>query len=108
VQEIAGEVFCLRCALARLFPETRVLDQRHLPVLRTDEGEVITLLDGDVTQAALAKKGCAGRRVVLTARFYPRQELAEVLTVRVIGPSSGLPSRDAVARAAAHAGSSPR
>jgi hypothetical protein len=108
VQELTGEVFCLRCALARLFPETRVLDQRHLPVLRTDEGEVITLLDGDVTQAALAKRGCAGRRVVLTARFYPEQELAEVLAVRAIGPSSGPPPRDAVARAAAHARSSPR
>lgn len=108
VQEIAGEVFCLRCALTRLFPDTRVLDQRHLPVLRTDEGEVITLLDGDVTQAALAKKGCAGRRAVLTVRFYPRQELAEVLSVRVIGPSSGLPPREAVFAAAARAGSSPR
>lgn len=108
VQEISGEVFCLRCALAQLFPETPVLDQRHLPVLRTDEGEVITLLDGEVTQAALAKKGCTGRRVVLTVRFYPRQELAEVLSVRATGPSSGLPPRDAVARAAAQAGSSPR
>jgi anti-sigma factor RsiW len=108
VQDIAGEVFCLRCALTRLFPETPVLDPRHLPILRTDEGEVITLLDGDVTQAALAKKGCAGRRVVLTVRFYPRQELAEVLAVRTIGPSSGLPPRDAVALAAVHAGSSPR
>jgi hypothetical protein len=108
VQEISGEVFCLRCALARLFPETPVLDPRHLPVLRTDEGEVITLLDGEVTQAALAKKGCAGRRVVLTVRFYPRQELAEVLSARAIGFSSGLPPRDAVVAAAARAGSSPR
>ena len=108
VQEIAGEVFCLRCALARLFPQTRVLDPRHLPVLRTDEGEVITLLDGNVTQAALARKGCAGRRVVLTVRFYSRQELAEVLSVRVIGPSSGRPPPDAVFEAAAQAGSSPR
>ncbi len=108
VQKMAGEVFCLRCALARLFPETPVLDPRHLPVLRTDEGEVITLLDGDVTQAALARKGCAGRRVVLTVRFYPKQELAEVLAVRASGPSSGLPPRDAVALAGAHAGSSLR
>lgn len=108
VQEIAGEVFCLRCALTRLFPDTLVLDQRHLPVLRTDEGAVITLLDGDVTRAALARKGCAGRRVVLTVRFYPRQELAEVLSVRVIGPSSGSPPPDAVFAAAARAGSSPR
>jgi hypothetical protein len=108
VQEIAGEVFCLRCALTRLFPDTRVLDQRHLPVLRTDEGEVITLLDGDVTQAALARKGCAGRRVVLTVRFYAKQEIAEVLSVRAIGPSAGLPPREAVFAAAARAGSSPR
>ena len=93
VREVTGEVFCLRCALARLFPDTRVLDERHLPVLRTDDGEVITLLDGAVTQAALARKGCAGRRVALTVRFYPRQELAEVLSVRAIGPSSGLPPR---------------
>ncbi len=108
VQEIAGEVFCLRCALTRLFPDTRVLDERHLPVLRTDEGEVITLLDGDVTQAALAKKGCAGRRVALTVRFYAKQELAEVLSVRTIGPSAGLPPPEAVFAAAARAGASPR
>ncbi|MBK8596829.1 MAG: zf-HC2 domain-containing protein [Holophagales bacterium] len=108
VQEVAGEVFCLRCALSRLFPETPVLDERHLPILRTDDGEVITLLDGDVTQAALARKGCAGRRVVLTVRFYPGQELAEVLTVRSAGPSAGLPPRAAVVRASALAGSSPR
>ncbi len=77
-------------------------------MLRTDEGEVITLLDGDVTQAALAKKGCAGRRVVLTVRFYPKQELAEVLSVRAIGPSAGLPPREAVFAAAARADASPR
>ncbi len=108
VQEVAGEVFCLRCALSRLFPQTPVLDPRHLPVLRTDEGEVITLLDGAVTQAALARKGCAGRRVVLTVRLYPGQELAEVLSVRSTGPSAGLPPRDAVVRASALAGASPR
>lgn len=107
VQEVRGEVFCLRCALTRLFPETPVQDPRHLPVLRTDEGEVITLLDGDVTQATLARKGCAGRRVVLTVRLYPGQEIAEVLSVRTIGPSAGLPSPDAVFAAAASAGSSP-
>ena len=82
------------------------MDQQHLPVLRTDAGEVITLLDGAVTQAALAREGCAGRRVVLTVRFYPRQELAEVLSVRAFGPSSGLPPRAAVVRAATQAGSS--
>jgi len=108
VREVAGEVFCLRCALARLFPETRVLDPRHLPVLRTDEGEVITLLDGAVTWAVLAKKGCAARRVVLTVRFYPRQELAEVLSVREAGPFSRLTPGDAVGLAAARSGSSPR
>ena len=103
-----GEVFCLRCALARLFPERRVLDQGHLPVLRTDKGEVITLLDGAVTRAALAKKGCAGRRVALTIRFCARRELAEVLSVRSIGPSSTLPPGDAVALVAAGSSSSPR
>jgi hypothetical protein len=107
VREVTGEVFCLRCALARLFPDTPVLDERHLPVLRTDDGEVITLLDGAVTGAALSQKGCAGRRVALTLRFYPGQELAEVLSVRSLGPSLGSPSRRDVA-AAARAASSPR
>ena len=107
VQEVAGEVFCLRCALARLFPDTPVLDERHLPVLRTDEGEVITLLDGAVTEAALARSGCAGRRVVLTVRLYPAQELAEVLSVRAAGSASAYPPLDAVA-AAAQVRASPR
>lgn len=108
VKEVAGEVFCLRCALASLFPDTPVQDQRHLPVLRTDEGEVLTLLDGPVTEAALAKKGCAGRRVVLTVRLYPAQELAEVLSVRAVGPSSVPPPRDAVTAAAARVSAAPR
>ncbi len=107
VREVTGEVFCLRCALARLFPDTPVLDERHLPVLRTDDGEVITLLDGAVTGAALSQKGCAGRRMALTLRFYPGQELGEVLSVRALGPSLAPPSRRDVA-AAARAASSPR
>ena len=108
VREVTGEVFCLRCALGRLFPDTPVLDERHLPVLRTDEGEVITLLDGAVTEAALAQKGCAGRRVAVTLRLFPRQEVAEVLSVRSLGPSAGLPRGDVVAAAAARSASSTR
>jgi hypothetical protein len=99
VREVTGEVFCLRCALARLFPDTPVLDERHLPVLRTDDGEVITLLDGAVTGVALSRKGCAGRRVALTLRLFPRQELAEVLAVRSLGPSEGVAPGDVVAAA---------
>ena len=105
VRELTGEVFCLRCALARLFPETPVLDARHLPVLRTADGEVVTLLDGEVTRAALARKGCAGRRVAVTVRHFPEQELAEVLSVRSLGPSGGLPPREVVAEAARRAAS---
>ena len=91
VREVTGEVFCLRCALARLFPDTPVLDERHLPVLRTDDGEVITLLDGAVTGAALSQKGCAGRRVARApllpgtgARRGPLGEVARPL----LGPPS--------------------
>jgi hypothetical protein len=107
VEEVTGEVFCLRCALARLFPGTSLLDERHLPVLRTDRGELITLLDGAVTAGALSRKGCAGRRVAVTIRLYPRQELAEVLAVRTLGPSDGVPAADVLA-AAARAGSTTR
>lgn len=107
VKQVSGEVFCLRCALARLFPDTPVQDERHLPVLRTADGEVITLLDGAVTEAALAHAGCSGRRVALTVRFFPRQELAEVLSARELGPSAGLPSREVVTAAAART-TSPR
>jgi len=108
VQEVTGEVFCLRCALTRLFPDTPVLDPRHLPVLRTDEGEVITLLDGAVTEAALSQEGCSGRRVTLTVRLFPRQEIAEVLSVRASRPSTAPPSRDVVAAAAARSAPPPR
>lgn len=107
VREVTGEVFCLRCALSRLFPETPLLDQSHLPVLRTDEGELITLLDGAVTGVALSRKGCAGRRVAVTVRLYPRQELAEVLAVRALGPSAGVGASDVLA-AASRAGSHTR
>ena len=99
VRELTGEVFCLRCALARLFPGTPLLDERHLPVLRTDDGEVITLLDGAITGLVLSRKGCAGRRVAVTLRLFPRQELAEVLAVRTLGPPSGVPAEDVLAAA---------
>lgn len=108
LREVTGEVFCLRCALSRLFPDTPVVDERHLPVLRTEEGEVITLLDGRVTETALAQKGCAGRRVAVTLRLFPRQEIAEVLAVRTLGPAHAPPPREAVAAAAARLGSSRR
>lgn len=108
VREVSGEVFCLRCALARLFPDTPVLDDRHLPVLRTEEGEIITLLDGPVTEAALVRKGCTARRVLLTVRFFPRQEIAEVLEVRVRGSVAAPPSREVVSAAAARAAAAPR
>jgi len=107
VRELTGEVFCLRCALARLFPETPVLDPRHLPVLRTDDGEVVTLLDGAVTESVLARKGCAGRRVALTVRLFPRQELAEVLEARELGPASGPVPGEVVATAVRQSSSSP-
>ena len=107
VRELTGEVFCLRCALARLFPETPVLDPRHLPVLRTDDGEVVTLLDGAVTESVLARKGCAGRRVALTLRLFPRQELAEVLEARELGPASGPVPGEVVATAVRRSSSSP-
>ncbi|HRY43477.1 MAG TPA: anti-sigma factor [Thermoanaerobaculia bacterium] len=107
VRELTGEVFCLRCALARLFPETPVLDPRHLPVLRTDDGEVVTLLDGAVTESVLARKGCAGRRVALTLRLFPRQELAEVLEARELGPASGPLPGEVVATAVRQSSSSP-
>ncbi len=107
VRELTGEVFCLRCALARLFPETPVLDPRHLPVLRTDDGEVVTLLDGAVTEAVLARKGCAGRRVAVTVRLFPRQELAEVLEARELGPASGPVPDDVVATAVRRSTSPP-
>ncbi|MDX9733104.1 MAG: zf-HC2 domain-containing protein [Thermoanaerobaculia bacterium] len=107
VRELTGEVFCLRCALARLFPETPVLDPRHLPVLRTDDGEVVTLLDGAVTEAVLARKGCSGRRVAVTVRLFPRQELAEVLEARELGPASGPVPGEVVATAVRRSSSSP-
>ena len=97
VRELSGEVFCLRCALARLFPDMPLLDPRHLPVLRTDDGEIVTLLDGAVTGAVLSRKGCAGRRVVLAVRLFPRQEVAEVLSARELGPGAESPPGEVVA-----------
>ena len=85
----------------------RATEVQNLAVVQAKE-VVHEVYERDVTRAALAREGCAGRRVVLTVRLYPGQELAEVLTVRATGPPSGLPPRDAVARAAALAGSSPR
>ncbi len=43
--------------------------------------------------------------IAVPLRLFPRQELAEVLSVRSLGPSAGPPSREVVAAAAARAGS---
>ncbi len=76
IRQLTGEVF-----LRELFPETPVADPKHLPVLRTDDGEVVTILDNELAERKLAWRGCAGRRVTLTVRYLPSQGLAEVLEV---------------------------
>ncbi len=86
VRQMSGEVFCLRCALRELFPGAAVADPKHLPVLRTDSGEIVTILDNELAERELAHAGCAGRRVSLLVRYYPSQELAEVLDVEAQEP----------------------
>jgi len=81
VRQLTGEVFCVRCALRELFPQTPLVDVKHLPVLRTDDGEVVTILDNELAERKLAVRGCAGRRVTVTARYLPSQAIAEVLEV---------------------------
>lgn len=80
LQRVSGEVFCLRCALERLFPGSSFAGAPHRPVLRTADGRLFTILPGGA-EPSLATRGCSGRHVDLLARLDPRNGLARVVAV---------------------------
>lgn len=85
--EVEGEVFCLKCALETSFPDTTYAKSEHVNVLRTGDGHLYVLLKSEVADG-LAPPGCAARHVLLKARLYPRDSLADV--VSVVSMTSGL------------------
>lgn len=80
-ERVSGEVLCVRCALERLFPESSFRAAGHHPVLRTADGRLFTILPGP-SESRLAAPGCAGTKVEITARVFPRSGLADVVSVR--------------------------
>lgn len=80
--EVRGEVFCLRCAMSKLFPNASFARTAHEVMLRTDDGRLFKLIRSDVVARQLAAEGCTGRHVVVSARLFPREGLADVLTVK--------------------------
>lgn len=85
---VSGEVLCLRCALAKLYPSASFRTARHQLVLRTSDGRLFTLLPGKVPgldSGALsdaASPGCQERHVDLVARLYPTCAVAEPLELQ--------------------------
>lgn len=80
VREVEGEVFCLRCAMESLLPETSFAATAHRPVLRTADGRLLSLVGapGSLPMA----EGCTGRRVCLVGRLHDDPPALEVLQVR--------------------------
>ncbi|MBL8113203.1 MAG: zf-HC2 domain-containing protein [Acidobacteria bacterium] len=78
--EVEGEVFCLKCALETSFPDTTYAKSEHVNVLRTGDGHLYVLLKSDAADG-IAPPGCSARHVLLKARLYPRDSLADVVSV---------------------------
>lgn len=85
--EVEGEVFCLKCALEASFPDTTYAKSEHVNVLRTGDGHLYVLLKSAAADG-IAPPGCSARHVLLKARLYPRDSLADV--VSVVSMTSGL------------------
>jgi hypothetical protein len=73
-----GEVFCLRCALQQLFPETSYEGSRHQPFLKTSDGRLLLVRSSRFEDSLLAPKGCSGRRLLVTGQVYPSSSMVDV------------------------------
>jgi hypothetical protein len=96
---VTGDVFCVRCALEKLFPGSSFSGAPHRPVLHTADGRLFTILPSPAP--GLDKAGCAGQHVDVLARLYPESGLARVVSMRAPVAATGPPADGALTLARA-------
>ena len=97
VQRVEGELVCLRCAMGRGLPGSRLDGTPHRPLLLTSDGRLFIVRDESPASARLEADGPARRHVSVMARLDDSSGLADVVDVL---PEPLRPSRRCAVRPA--------
>ena len=81
VQRVEGEIVCLRCAMGRGLPGSRLDGTPHRPLLLTSDGRLFIVRSQSPASARLEADGPPRRRVSLLARLDDSSGLADVVDV---------------------------
>ncbi|HSB64008.1 MAG TPA: zf-HC2 domain-containing protein [Thermoanaerobaculia bacterium] len=97
VQRVEGELVCLRCAMSRGLPGTRLDGTPHRPLLLTSDGRLFVVRAESQASARLEADGPPRRRVAVLARLDDSNGTADVVDVLSQSPAAASVS-SAVAR----------
>ena len=102
-RRVEGELVCLRCAMSRGLPGSRLDGTPHRPLLLTSDGKLFIVRSQGPVRARLEADGPARRHVAVMARLDDSVGLADVVDVfpdPLVAPSasSGSSVSPAVAR----------
>ena len=81
VQRVEGELVCLRCAMGRALPGSRLEGTPHRPLLLTADGKLFLVRAQGPVSARLEADGPPRRHVSVLARLDPSSGLADVVDV---------------------------
>ena len=81
VQRVEGELVCLRCAMGRDFPGSRLDGTPHRPLLLTSDGRLFLVRAQSPASARLEADGPLRRHVSVMARLDDSSGLADVVDV---------------------------
>lgn len=97
VRRVEGELVCLRCAMGRGLPGSRLSGTPHRPVLLTSDGRLFIVRTESPASARLEADGPPRRHVSVMARLDDSNGLADVVDVLSESPGAASVS-SAVAR----------
>jgi hypothetical protein len=81
VQRVEGELVCLRCAMGRGLPGSRLDGTPHRPLLLTSDGRLFVVRVESPARARLEADGPPRRHVAVMARLDDSTGMAEVVDV---------------------------
>jgi hypothetical protein len=81
VQRVEGEVVCLRCAMSRGLPGSRLEGTPHRPLLLTSDGRLFLVSAQSPARARLEADGPPRRHVAVMARLDDASGMADVVEV---------------------------
>jgi hypothetical protein len=88
VQRVEGELVCLRCAMGRGLPGSRLDGTPHRPLLLTSDGRLFIVRAQSPASARLEADGPPRRHVFVMARLDDSSGLADVVDVLPEAPSA--------------------